>query len=291
MQESSRTQPHPIIGGIYTFINYVIAIITALFVIVLFIGTLINEKTHWHLKSIHIQFFICALISCSYHLLNVTSVPCEKFLRLEIITTFPMVSQLTCMILSSYLMFKGELESYKAKIYVIAFIFVNWIPALGLVIGYDEKYIKPKEFFCRFVGGNEFFRGFWITTTVFQGFFYVIMLFLYKKLKQLKLDVSEETEEISKIYKKVCIQFVCGILYSVVMLFFIFCKAEYKEKIWFEDEWFYVPGILYNFSVFVMCFLFVWSANLRNSISKIPFLRFFAQKLSSSDENNDITLM
>ena len=291
MPESNRTQPHPIIGGIYIFINYVIAIITALFVIVLFIGTLINKTTHWHLKSIHIQFFICALISCSYHLLNITSVPCEKFLPLEIITTFPMVSQLNCMTLSSYLMFKEELESYKAKIYVITFIFVNWIPALALLMNFTKEYIKPKEFFCRFIGGTDVFRGFWITTTVFHVFFYVIMFFLFKKLKQLKSDVSEETEVILKIYKKVCIQFVCGILYTVVMTFFIFFKAEYQGNVWFEDEWFYVPGILYNLSVLVMCFLFVWSANLRNSISKIPFLGFLAQQQSSSDENNGVTLM
>ena len=288
---SKRSQPHPIIGGIYTIINYVIAITTALFVIVLFIGTIINKKTHWHLKLIHIQFFICALLSCLYHLLNVTSVPCERFLPLEIITTFPMVTQLTSMILSSHLIFKEELESIKARIYVITCIFVNWIPAIGLVIGFSKEYIEPYKFFCRFVAGNPSFRFFWVTTVVFQVFFYVIMLFLYRKLKQLKSDVTGETEVLSKIYKKICTQFVCGILYSVVMLFFIFCKAEYKGKIWFEDEWFYVPGILYNFSVFIMCFLFVWSANLRNSITKIPFLRFLVQQLSSSDENNDITLM
>ena len=278
---SKRSQPHPIIGGIYTIINYVIAITTALFVIVLFIGTIINKKTHWHLKLIHIQFFICALLSCLYHLLNVTSVPCERFLPLEIITTFPMVTQLTSMILSSHLIFKEELESIKARIYVITFIFVNWIPAIGLVIGFSKEYIEPYKFFCRFVAGNPSFRFFWVTTVVFQVFFYVIMLFLYRKLKQLKSDVTGETEVLSKIYKKICTQFVCGILYSVVMLFFIFLRVRYWEML-IGDEWFYIPGILYNLSVPVICYLFIWSANLRHSISQIPCFRFLA--LGNNDE-------
>ena len=213
--DNNRSQPYPIIGGIYVFVNYIIAIITALFVILMFIGTIISKTTHWHLKTIHIQFLITSLISCVYHLLNVTSVRCSTVLPIEIFIAFPIVSQLTCLILFSYLMFKEELESKKAKIYVITFIFVNWIPAIGLAAVFKEKHFKEENFFCRFKGGIAFYRSFWIITGVFQVFFYFLIYCLRRKLKELMSTHTDEMEVLSKVYKKMCAQF--GYRYFIVL--------------------------------------------------------------------------
>lgn len=287
MPDNNRSQPYPIIGGIYVFVNYIIAIITALFVILMFIGTIISKTTHWHLKTIHIQFLITALISCVYHLLNVTSVRCSIVLPIELFIAFPIVSQLTCLILFSYLMFKEELESKKAKIYVITFIFVNWIPAIGLAAVFKEKHFKEENFFCRFTGGIAFFRSFWIITLVFQVFFYILIYCLHKKLRELMSTHTDETEVLSKVYKKICVQFGYALFYTFVMWFYVFVKCD---KISLGDAVYYLPGVLYNLSIPVLCIIFIWSANIRNSVSKIPFLRFLARQQVSSDENH-VTLM
>ena len=111
--------------NVYVTINILIAIVTALIVIVMLIGTIISKKTHCYLKTIHIQFFITALISCAYHFLNRKPVHCLSILLFELFTTFPMASQLTSIMLCNYLMFKEQFETSKTKIYVFAFIFIN----------------------------------------------------------------------------------------------------------------------------------------------------------------------
>ena len=74
------------------------------------------------------------------------------------------------------------------------------------------------------------------------------------------------------------------------MWFYVFSKSIYDEKIRLGDTVYYLPGVLYNLSIPVLCIIFIWSANIRNSVSKIPFLRFLARQQVSSDENH-ITLI
>ena len=170
------TALNPTHEKIYVTINYIIAIITALIVIIMLIGTIINKKTHPNLKTIHIQFFISSLASCAYHFMNVTNVPCRAILSFEIFTTFPIVSQLTCMLLCTYLMFKEEFETTKTKVYVITFIFVNWLPTLGLNAFLEENinFVGPdqREFFCRFIRHSDLYTAFWVLTGFFQFYFY-----------------------------------------------------------------------------------------------------------------------
>ena len=289
---NNRTSPSTF-GGICVSINYIIAIITVIIVIIMLIGTIINKKAHCYTKTIHIQFFISALLSCAYHFLNVESVPCKKVLPLEIFTTFPIVSQLACMVLFSYLMFKEEFDTKKAKIYIIAFTFIHWIPAIGLTIVLKEKHYTEKYFFCRFNRRKAYYNSFWIITAVFQIFFYVLIFCLDRKLRELKLTLTKERDLLSKVHKKLCIQFVCGLVYSSVIWFYVFSKSlnkdESEEKK--DDELYYVPGILYNLSVPVICFLFIWSSNLRDSIIELPCIKCLAERLGLSGGINDITLM
>ena len=296
MNETNRTQLNQALGGIYVSINYIIATITAIIVIIMLIGTIINKKAHCYTKTIHIQFFISALLSCAYHFLNVKSVPCRTVLPLEIFTTFPIVSQLTCMVLFSYLMFKEEYDTTKAKIYIIAFTFVHWIPAIGLAIVFKEKHYIEKFFFCRFKRGFAFYNSFWIITAVFQIFFYVLIFCLDRKLRELKLTLTKESDVLAKVHKKLCIQFVCGLVYSSIIWFYVFSKSldkdfEEKKDEKITDAPYYLPGILYNLSVPVICFLFIWSTNLRDSIMEIPCIRCLAERLGLSGRTNDITLM
>ena len=289
MTENNSTDINQTHANIYITINYLIAIITVLIVIVMLIGTIINKKTHPNLKIIHIQFFISSLISCAYHFMNVKSMSCRAILSFEIFTTFPIVSQLTCMLLCTYLMFKEEFETTKTKVYVITFIFVNWLPTLGLgAFLYEDNFIDDtqREFFCRFLKKtSKLYTAFWISTGIFQFYFYVIMFFLYRKLRQLK--ATGDMYVLSKIYKKTGIQFICGFIYSLVMWFYVFSRRINEEQGKLGEAWFYFSGVLYNLSVPVLCFVFIWSSNLKNSISQIPCFGWLADKQSHQQELMD----
>lgn len=279
----NNTEPNPTYVGIYITINYVIAVITALIVIVMLIGTILNKKSHCYLKTIHIQFFITALMSCVYHFLNRKPVHCRAILSFEIFTTFPVVSQLTCMLLCTYLMFKEEFETRKTKVYVFSFIFVNWLPTLGLhAFLNDDNFMvsEKREFFCRFFRNSKLYIVFWVLTGIFQFYFDLIMFFLYRKLKQLKS--TGDMEVLSKIYKKIGIQFICEFLYSIVMWFYVFSKRTEREpkdgQAHLGEAWYYFSGVLYNLSTPILCFIFIWSSNLRDSISQIPCFGWLAER-------------
>ena len=210
---ANNNTPLSLPQNVYLTINNLIAFVTALIVIVMLIGTIISKKTHCYLKTIHIQFFITAFISCVYHLLNRKPVQCLSILLFEIFTTFPMVSQLTCIMLCNYLMFKEQFETTKTKIYVFAFIFVNWVPAfiLEVIIGRIKKNVEiPLEqrlfdridFFCRFCLSSVF-NAFLIMTVLFQFYFVLIMIFLYKRLKELKSTFTGDKDVFSHIYTKI----------------------------------------------------------------------------------------
>ena len=273
-------------ANVYVTMNYTIAILTVLIVIVMLIGTIINKKTHPNLKIIHIQFFISSLVSCAYHFMNVKSVSCRAILSFEIFTTFPIVSQLTCMLLCTYLMFKEEFETTKTKVYVITFIFVNWLPTLGLdaFLKENDNFVgtDQREFFCRFIRYSDLYIAFWVLTGFFQFYFYLIMFFLYRKLRQLK--ATGDMDVLSKIYKKTGIQFICGFIYSIVMWFYIFSKRTTGPHDRIGEIWFYISGVLYNLSMPVLCFIFIWSSNLRDSISQIPCFGWLAERESPQQE-------
>ena len=290
--------------NVYVTINYFIAIVTALIVIVMLIGTIISKRTHCYLKTIHIQFFITALTSCVYHFLNRKPVNCRSVLPFEIFTTFPMVSQLTCIMLCNYLMFKEQFETTKTKIYVFTFIFINWVPALTLeaLIGSTEKnkdtssdrLFDRRDFFCRFYLGGLFY-AFLIMTVLFQFYFVLIMVFLYKRLKEVKSTFEGDKDVFLHIYTKIGSQFIFALIHAVVMWIYVFAKAMDKESEESNNSpdslWYYILGTLYNLSVPFLCYVFIWSSNLRESISQIPCFRCLGGNQDLSSENNGIALV
>ena len=256
---------------VYVTLNYIIAVVSALIAIIMFIGTIINKKTHRNLKTIHIQFFISVWVSCVYQFLNNKHVQCNTVLTFEIFTTFPVVSQLTCMMLCTYLMFTEQFETTKTKIYIITFIFLNWFPALGLESVFTEySSFHQIDFFCRFLRGPLMYKMYLIFTGIFQFYFYLIIFFLFRKLRQLKATHEGDLDVYSKIFKKICIQFGCGLFYSTVMWFYVFRKSLDSIDEESGEGWFYFAGILYNLSMPVLLFVFIWSSNVRHSISQIP---------------------
>lgn len=76
------------------------------------------------------------------------------------------------------------------------------------------------------------------------------------------------------------------------MWIYVFAKAMKKEPQEFEDSiWYYILATLYNLAVPFLCFVFIWSSNLRESISQIPCFRCLGGNQDSSSENNGIALV
>ena len=207
---------------------------------------------------------------------------CDTIFSLEIFITFPVVSILTSMVLFTYLMFKEEFESTKSKLYVIVFIFVNWIPALGFgleVSTHGEKFERV-GLVCHFKDYDIMYGSITALTGLFQFYFYLIMFFLYRKLRILKSSATGDADLIASIFKKIGIQFVCGFLYSLVMWLYVFSRRSN----WLDQKYYYFVGVLYNLSIPALCFVFIWSSNLRNAISQIPGFGWLGERQNSSEE-------
>lgn len=282
---TTETEYNKVHANIFIIINYIIALVTAIIVIIFFIGTVISKSTHRYLKTVHIQFFISALFSCGYHFLYIKEYRCRGILALEIFTTFPIVAQLTFMILCTYLIFKDQFETGRTRIYLILSILFNWIPAFMFEASLKSGTFGRYKFFCYFDREKSLFTALWIVTLVFQFYFYLIILLIHRKFREIKSNFPEETNLVSKIHRKMCIQFGFGVFYSCVMWIFIFTKG------WFGQGLYYFIGIFYHLSVPVLCFVFIWSSNLRKSISQIPYFKWLAERQNSSEENNEIALM
>ena len=118
------------------------------------------------------------------------------------------------------------------------------------------------------------------------------MIFLYKRLKELKSTFTGDKDVFLHIYTKIGSQFIFALIHAIVMWIYVFAKAMKKEPQEFEDStWYYILATLYNLAVPFLCFVFIWSSNLRESISQIPCFRCLGGSQDSSTENNGVALV
>ena len=118
------------------------------------------------------------------------------------------------------------------------------------------------------------FTALWIVTLVFQFYYYIIVLLVVRKFKEFKSksNFSWDNTFFSKIHTNMYIQFGFGGFYCCMMWTFIFTKG------WFGQGLYYFTGIFHHLSVPVLCFVFIWRPNLRESISKIPCFWWLAKR-------------
>lgn len=268
----------------YIGINYVIAILNVLIVIVFFIGTVLSKNMPCILKTVHIQFLVSGLISSVYQFMYRKEARCRGIFAFEVFTTFPIVAQLTFMILCTYLIFKEQFETTRTKVYFVISLVCNWCPAFFCEASLDPEILKRNGFFC-FMDKSSLNTAFWILTGVFQINFYVIIFLIHRQLKSLKETFTGDINLLSDLHRKICVQFGFGLFYSCMMWTFIFSKK------YLPSACFYFFGVLYHLAIPVLCFVFIWSPSLKKSISRMPCFRWIDKQEDESIENDEIALV